>query len=266
MASPQAQESAITRARCVALTQEHRGHGVSTAAYFLARMLVRDGLRVLLVDLTGRRGRLHALCASGAAKNLGLWSPSLARPADLAPLLAEVRRQTAGKVDVLLLDADGALLERARALAAARDATIDYAAVVTDSSPSGQVAADTLARALGDEPPPFGRVGAIFSRVDGRQAKELPERTEGDGLPVLGYFPADYLLAADEDYLLKGAEAIWPHDDYLNALLRLGRTLTRLVPLHRAARSVQGEGALLSASGLSAPDGDGPATSAQPGA
>src|SRR5258707_6865362 len=51
----------IQYARCVALTQEHRGHGISTAAYYLGRELVAQGLRVLLVDLTGRRARLSSL-------------------------------------------------------------------------------------------------------------------------------------------------------------------------------------------------------------
>ena len=39
---------------CIALTQEHRGHGVSTAAYYLGRVFIAQGLRVLLVDMTGR--------------------------------------------------------------------------------------------------------------------------------------------------------------------------------------------------------------------
>jgi Mrp family chromosome partitioning ATPase len=49
-----------SQARVLALTQVHRGHGVSTMAYYLGRALVAQGLRVLLVDLTGR-GRLVAL-------------------------------------------------------------------------------------------------------------------------------------------------------------------------------------------------------------
>jgi hypothetical protein len=216
-------------ARCVALTQEHRGHGASTAAYYLARVLVSEGLRVLLVDLTGRRSRLQSLMARGPAKNLGFWSPPITRPGDLGPLLAQARRQTVGRVDVLLVDADAALLERADAL----HYGVDYVVVVTEASDGGQAAADRIAERLHDELPPLGRVGVVFSRVDAPLAEGLPGQTDERHLPVLGYYPADYLLAAGDDYSLKGGEPSWPHDKYLYALLRLGRTLKTLVPLHR---------------------------------
>jgi hypothetical protein len=62
---------------CVALTQEHRGHGVSTAAYYLGRVLIAQGLRVLLVDMTGRRACLNALFSQGAVKNLVYWAPPI---------------------------------------------------------------------------------------------------------------------------------------------------------------------------------------------
>jgi hypothetical protein len=215
--------------RCVALTQEHRGHGVSTAAYYLARALVSEGLRVLLVDLTDRRARLHALMARGPVKNLGLWSPPISRPEDLGTLLAQARRQTAGKVDVLLLDADAALLERADALRHG----VDFVVAVTEASEGGQDAADRIAERLGDEQPPMGRVGVIFSRVDATLMEDLPEQTDRRHLPVLGYFPADYLLAAGDDYSLKGGEPSWPHEKYLLALRRIARALKSLVPLHR---------------------------------
>lgn len=229
MASTNRSNEQIETARCVALTQEHRGHGASTAAYYLARALVGEGLRVLLVDVTGRRQRLQSLVARGPMKNLGLWSPPIARPADLGPLLAEARRQTAGKVDVLLVDADAALLERADAL----NAGVDYVVVVTEASDGGQAAADRIAERLHDELPPLGRIGVIFSRVDAPLATDLPEKTDERHLPVLGHFPADYLLAAGDDYSLKGGEPSWPHDKYLFALRRLGQALVRLVPLHR---------------------------------
>ncbi|MBF6590105.1 MAG: tyrosine-protein kinase family protein [Ktedonobacterales bacterium] len=219
----------VETARCVAVAQEHRGHGASTAAYYLARVLVSEGLRVLLVDLTGRRQRLHTLIAHGPMKNLVLWSPPIARPTDLGPLLTQARRETAGKVDVLLVDADAALLERADAL----NAGVDYVVVVTESSEGGQAAADRIAERLRDELPPLGHVGVVFSRMDAPLAEDLPEKTDRRGLPVLGYYPADYLLAAGDDYSLKGSEPSWPHDTYLYALLRLGRSLIRLVPLHR---------------------------------
>jgi hypothetical protein len=229
VASIDTTDGCMETARCVALTQEHRGHGVSTAAYYLARVLVSEGLRVLLVDLTGRRSRLQAMMARGAVKNLGLWAPPIAHPEDLDPLLEKARLQTAGKVDVLLIDADAGLLERARAL----HVGVDYVVVFTETSDGGQIAADRIAEHLEDELPPLGHVGVVFSRVESGVAEGLPEKTNDRHLPVLGSYPADYLLAAGDDYSLKGSEPSWPHDKYLYSLLRIGRGLKRLVPLYR---------------------------------
>ncbi len=221
-------------ARCVALTQEHRGHGVSTAAYYLARVLVSEGLRVLLIDLTGRRARLQGLLARGPAKNLGIWTPPIPRPADLPSLLDQARQQTRGRVDVLLVDVDEALLEHAGGLAAG----VDYVVTVVEPTEAGQNVAERISLRLGDDLPPYGRVGVVFSRVDASTVDELPEQTPHRKLPVLGYYPADYLLAAGDEYSLKGGEQSWPHDTYLYALLRLGRTLMRLVPLYRGGAGI----------------------------
>ncbi len=221
-------------ARCVALTQEHRGHGVSTAAYYLGRVLVSQGLRVLLVEATGRRARLQSLMAQNPVKNLVLWTPHIAQPHDLQPALERARRETAGRADVLLLDVDAALLEHANGL----DLGIDYVVAVTEPTPTGQAAADHIAHHLGDAQPPHGRVAVVFSRVDAPSAGELPERTEQRHLPVIGYYPADYLLAGGDAYSLKGGESSYPHDTYLYALLRLGQKLTQIVPLERIPRYV----------------------------
>ena len=221
-------------ARCIALTQEHRGHGMSTAAYYLARVLVSEGLRVLLIDLTGRRTRLQGLVARGPAKNLGVWMPPIPRPAELQKLLAQAREQTRGRVDVLLLDVDQALLEHAGGLACG----IDYALTVVEPTDAGQNVAERIDLRLGDDLPPYGRVGVVFSRVDATTVDQLPEQTAHRKLPVLGYYPADYLLAAGDEYSLKGGEQSWPHDTYLYALLRLGRTLVRLVPLYRGGAAI----------------------------
>jgi hypothetical protein len=223
------EEGATRYARCVAVTQEHRGHGVSTAAYYLGRVLVAQGLRVLLVDLTGRRTRLATLVAQNPVKNLGLWAPPLARPQDVRPALEHAREETKGRVDVLLLDTDAALLERAGGFAL----DLDYVLTVVEHGEAGQRDADRIAQHLRDEEPPHGRVGVVFSRVDTETAAELPERTTTRGLPVLGYYLADYLLAGGESYSLKGGEPSYPHDAYLNTLLQLARTLMRLVPLAR---------------------------------
>jgi len=217
--------------RTVALLQEHRGHGVSTAAYYLGRALVGEGLRVLVVDLTGRRTHLQSLLARRPMKNLALWAPTLAKPGDLGELLAQARQQTAGRVDVLLLDADASLLEHAGGLALG----VDYVAVVTAATLDGQQASERMAERLGDAPPPYGKVGVVFSRVSAMEAGELKEQTELRKLPVIGHYPADYLLAAGDDYSLTGGEPSWPHERYLLAMGRLGRILMRQVPLRRTA-------------------------------
>ena len=222
-------EGSTGHARCVALTQEHRGHGVSTAAYYLGRVLVGRGPRVLLVDLTGRRQRLSALMARGPVKNLVLWAPALARPQDVAPALEQARRQTVGRADVLLLDIDAAVLERAGGFAIGAD----YVVAVAEPTEAGQQSADRIAERLHDEEPPHGRVGVVFSRVD-TTATGMPERTSTRHLPVIGAYPADYLLASGDAYSFKGGDASWPHDSYLHALLRLGQTLERIIPLRRA--------------------------------
>lgn len=221
-------------ARCVALTQESRGHGVSTAAYYLSRVLVAQGLRVLLIDLTGRRARLAALAGRKPMMNLVLWTPSLARPLDVRPALERARRETAGKADVMILDADASFLERAGGFAL----DLDYIVAVADSTDTGHVAVERVADHLHDQPPPRGRVGAVFSRVDPPSAVELPEKTAHRGLPVLGHYPADYLLAGGDAYSLKGNEPTFPHDSYLQALVRVGQKLIQIVPLTRVSGGV----------------------------
>lgn len=218
------------QARCVALTQEHRGHGVSTALYYLGRELVAHGLRVLLVDLTDRRQRISTLMAHGPLKNLVLWTPALARAQDVAPAIEQARRQTAGRADVILLDIDAALLEHAGGFSLG----IDYVVAVTEHTEAGQESADRIAERLHDAEPPQGRVGVVFSRVDAA-AGELPAQTATRHLPVIGSYPADYLLAGGDAYSLKGGDASWPHDSYLYALLRLGQQLERIVPLRRTS-------------------------------
>lgn len=215
-----------TTARCIALVQEHRGHGVSTAAYYLARALVAQRLRVLLVDLTGR-GR--QVLPYAPVKNLVFWAPPLARPLDIAPLLERARHETAGRCDVILLDIDAALLEHVGGFALG----IAYVAVVTEATVAGQQAAERVAERLGEHAPSYQRIGVIFSRVDAPTAEDLPEQTERKQVSVLGYYPADYLLAGGDAYSLKGNEPAAPHDIYLYALVRIAQRLIRLVPLRR---------------------------------
>src|SRR5262249_22214934 len=221
-------------ARSVVLTQEHRGHGVSTAAYYLGRMFVAQGLRVLLVDLTGRQTRLTTLVSHHPVKNLVLWTPPLPRPQDIRPALERARVATAGRADMLLLDIDMPLLERAGGFRL----DLDYVLAVTSPTLAGQNTADRIAERLHDELPPHGRMGIIFSRVDGPTAGELPQQTEHRHLPVLGWYPADYPLASGDAYSLKGSEPAFPHDSYLHALMRLAQRLIQLVPLQRVSSAV----------------------------
>jgi hypothetical protein len=212
---------------CVALTQEHRGHGVSTAAYYLGRVLIAQGLRVLLVDLTGRRACLNALFHHGAVKNLVYWAPPISHVQDVSALVERARLETRGRADVILLDVDAALLEHSGGFTAG----VDYVLVITEATDTGQQSAERIAERLDDAAHPQGQVGVCFSRIDAPAAGALPTKTKGKWIPVLGYFPADYLLANGEDYSLKGSEASAPHDTYLYAMLRLGQNLIQAVPL-----------------------------------
>lgn len=215
--------------RLVALLQTHRGLGVSTAAYFLGRVLVEAGLRVLIMDLSGRRSRAPILLAHRPVKNLAVWEPRAASPRELPALLSRARSETAGRVDVLLLEVDATYLEHAGGLGIG----VDYALLFTEATQAGQVAADRVAQRLGDAPPPYGKLSVLFARVAATQDDALPSQTAGAGLPVVGSLQADYLLAAGDEYLARGEAPAWPHERYLNAIKRLEVYLVRRVPLRR---------------------------------
>lgn len=220
--------AASQEARCVALTQSRRGHGQSTLIWYLARALTDAGLRVLVIDMTGRRDQLRTLAASvaGPLSNLGVWTPALSR-GPLSALVRTARQRTRGKVDVILLDTDVAALESAGGFAA----PIDYVLVLIDPTETGQKTAETLAERLGDAAPPMGRVCVAYSRMNGSDAASVPQQTEERHLPVIGYFPADYLLAGDESSQRRDKPPAIPHDDYLQAVRRLSRTLMNLARL-----------------------------------
>jgi hypothetical protein len=217
------------RASCIALTQNHRGHGQSTLAWYLARALVATGLRVLIVDITGRHERLHALVASENVKNVGIWTPAEPRSAQIPAILQTARQQTRGHIDVILLDSDAAPLESTGGFAA----SIDYVLALVDPTETGQKSADQLAERLGDPLPPHSHFGVVFSRVNAVEASRLPSQTMDRRLPVIGYFPADYLLAGDDDSQRRGSQPIIPHDTYLQAIQQLSRTLIPLAQLRR---------------------------------
>lgn len=219
----------LPRPSCVAITQQHRGHGASTAAYYLGRALVGQGLRVLLGDLSLRRSPLATFAAHEPLKNLVAWAPPAVTSRDLPQVLQGASQHTAGVADVILLDIDATLLLSGGGL----NAGIDYVVTLVDHTVEGQSNAQRLALRLGAQPGPRSRVGAVFSRVEAPLDDELPTQLE-NGVPVLGWLPADYLLAAGEAYSLKGGRPAHPHEAYLHALSRLAQTLMRLVPLKRA--------------------------------
>ena len=223
-----AEVAVANQARCVALTQEHRGHGVSTAAYYLARALVDQGLHVLLGDFSQRPSTIAALANTDPVKNLVPWTPPLVLPSELSRLLAGARKRTAGLADVLLLDADIHLLEGAKGM----PPEVDYVVVLAENTPEGHSGAERLAHRLSGERTGRSAVGVVFSRVDAPPAGELPHQLES-GVPILGWLPADYLLAAGEAYSLKGRPPSRPHEAYLNALGRIAQALIRVVPLQQ---------------------------------
>jgi len=143
------------------------------------------------------------------------------------------RTETAGKADVILLDVDAAMLDRAGGFALG----LDYIVVVTEAAETGLRNAERVADRLGPASN-LGRMGIVYARVDAQTVADLPAQSEHRQLPVLGHYPADYLLAGGDAYSLKGSAPSSPHDTYLFALMRLGQRLAQLVPLARSSRMV----------------------------
>ncbi len=231
----QAESASLAAPSCIACVQPRRGHGVTVATYYLARALAARGLRALVMDLTGRRGRLQWLITHNQTRGLTVWAPRIPSPERLGEALARAREQATGKVDVILLDMDGSYLQRAGGVKAG----IDYTLIFIEHGEMGMREADRLAERLDATPPPWGSVGVVLSRVSVASLQDLPPSTPERGLPVLGELPADYLLAAGDDYSLTGEEPRAPHDAYLGAIIRLARALVqmaRIVPTGRAER------------------------------
>lgn len=220
----QVEGASLATPRCIACVQPRRGHGVTVATYYLARALAARGLRALVMDLTGRRSRLQWLAAHQQTRGLTVWAPHIPQPERLGDALTRAREQSAGKVDAILLDMDASYLLRAGGVAVG----IDYTLIFIEHSDMGMREADHLAGQLEETPPPWGTVAAVFTRVSAASLQDLPERTLERGLPVLGELPADYLLAAGDDYTLTDEEPRAPHDTYLGAVNRLARTLSQI--------------------------------------
>jgi hypothetical protein len=216
--------------RVVVLTQEHRGHGVGTALFYLGQALVRQGVRVLIADLSLRRSLLGALFERSPTKNMGLWAPGALAPSQVASVLERARQQVAGRVDCILVDIDALLLEHAGGMRIG----VDYLVLAIDNTTESRLSAARLAERLGALEP-GGRAGVLFARVPPGEEQHLESQLEG-GLAVLGSLPADYLLATAEDYTLRGGPIPAPHEAYLSAITRLANTLIRLVALRRGSR------------------------------
>ncbi|HEY7349357.1 MAG TPA: hypothetical protein VH599_13670 [Ktedonobacterales bacterium] len=223
--------SAATAAdvRVVVLTQEHRGHGVGTALFYLGQALVRQGVRVLIADLSLRRSLLGALFEHSPMKNLGLWTPGALPPEQLSSVLGRARQEVAGRADCILVDVDALLLEHAGGMRVG----IDYLILAIDNTTEARQGATKLAERLGALDP-GGRAAVLFARVPAQEDQNLETRLEG-GLPVLGSLPADYLLATADDYTVRGAPPPSPHEAYVSAINRIATTLIRLAPLRRGS-------------------------------
>lgn len=221
--------------RVVACAQPRRGHGVTVGAYYLARALTGRNLRALVADLTGRRARLQWLAAHDQTPGLTVWSPHIPAPERLGDALTRAREQAAGKVDVVLLDVDASYLQRAGGAAAG----IEYTLIFIEQGEMAMREADQLARQLDETPPPYGTVAAVLTRVSAVDLDDPPQATPEYGLPILGELPADYLLAAGDEYSLTGAEPRAPHDAYLNAMAQLARALIQIAGIMPTGSSGQ---------------------------
>jgi hypothetical protein len=216
--------------KIVIISQEHRGHGTSTAAYFISQALAQRQVPVLLGDLTGRHGRLPVLNKQFPARNLVLWTPPVAAMRDLPALLRMARAEVVGKASCIVLDADLTALDT---LVTTDEElrSLDYLLLAIDHTTEGEKTADRLANRylpLRDR----NRIGLAFARIPPVEAQiaDLPEQTDAQ-LPILGYWPADYRLATADDLIASGTSFPEPHQAYLDAMTRLATRLMRLVPL-----------------------------------
>lgn len=215
--------------KAIALTQERRGHGISSTAFFLARALTQLHVPVLLADLTERHAKLRELEQQHPTPRLVLWSPPPVALRNPPAMLASVREQVAGRARCILLDGDLATIEKF-ALMPARTG-LDYLLVATEPTLEGKRAAAHIA----DRFPTLRdiqRLGVVFARVSNQEIEELPGEIEG-GLPVVGYWPADYRLATADDFAASGPLPSEPQQQYLAAITRLATTTIRLLGLNR---------------------------------
>jgi len=216
--------------KIVILTQEHRGHGVTTAAYFLAQALAQRRIPVLLADMTERTGRLPQLNRHFPTRNLVLWSPPASGLRDLPALLKKARDEVAGHATCLLLDADLAILDTLHA-ADEELRLVDFVVLAAERTAEAEKNAERVANrylALHER----HKFGLAFARIPVNDAQDIPEQTD-DHLPILGYWPADYRLATSDDAANASAIVPEPHQPYLDAIGAIATRLARMTPLLR---------------------------------
>jgi hypothetical protein len=215
--------------KVIALTQQHRGHGVSTATFFLGRVLTQSHYPTLLADLTPRHQRLQFLNEHFATRRLVLWVPPPAGLRDLPTLLRQARAQVQGKASAILLDCDNILLHGQ--ITANDTSSIDYLIVATEYTLEGTKAAEEVAEHF-EALYTRRRIGIVYTRVNlnAVEIEDIPSETDG-GYPVLGAWPADYRLANSEEDSAIIAE---PHEPYLSRIAQIATRLSRLVGMQAA--------------------------------
>lgn len=222
------------RVPVVAITQTNRGHGASTMTFYIAQSLVKQGVRVLIGDLSKRQSPLSKLVSSTSMKNLVLWIPPVQLFSQPLPeLLNSVQQKIIGHCDCMMLDSDPSILR-------GMISELDYLAIASDYTDSGKQQIKHLADSL-HLVNSLDKTGAIFSRVEPHHIEQIEPRIE-NGMPVLGSLPADYLLATSDELTMSGAAK--PHDEYLGATMKIATTLIRMLHLNRGAKTVETESEL----------------------
>lgn len=210
--------------KTIALTQLHRGLGVSTAAFYLGQTLVQQQYPVLLANITGRGTHAQKLDEQFRMHKLVLWQGNPPQPRQLGTLVNRARQDVNGKASCVILDCDGALIQSA----VEEEPGIDYLLIAIDPVPEEIIAADRLARAY-ERLLERNKVGIVFMRVATNRDDDIhiPEKTD-ENVPVLSVLPADYRLAMNDD---RNGPLMTPNQPYLSGIMRLSTRLTRLVPL-----------------------------------
>lgn len=205
--------------KVIALSQTRRGHGVSTAAYFLACDLADLKVPVLIMNVTGRNATLTHLNAHLGKRNVVVWTPPSQGMHMLPIMLRQAKQQIANMATCIVLDIDMNQIEQQFHGDDAR--AIDYLIMASGNTPEEihqtGAAVEGLNHFLA-----IDHLGIAYSRISLEQAQDIPHTTEEQSIPIIGYWPADFLLAVDPD--LNNAQSM-PHETYLQAIHQLAQRL-----------------------------------------